>query len=350
MSIRKRGGVYYVDLRTPSGERIRRSCGTGDRKEAQEYHDSLKTDMWRIQKLGEKPHYTYREAAVRYLKEQVTKRDYANKVRHIRHFGLTFANRHIDSITTNEIMSALPQVLYRGDRTQPASIATRNRYLATVRGMLNDAALKWEWIVRAPRLLQKKEDNKRVRWITRDEAQKLLSAINRDWMRDATAFGFATGLRQANITSLEWSQVDLVRRRAWIHPDQAKAGKPIGVPLNAEAVDVIRRQIGKHERLVFVRNKKQINGWDRIQWIAACERAGIEKFRFHDVRHTWASWHVQSGTPLESLMELGGWATYDMVLRYAHLAPDHLAEHANKVTVWAQSSVDLMGSDEKKAG
>ena len=150
-------------------------------------------------------------------------------------------------------------------------------------------------------------------------------------MRDITAFSFATGLRQRNILRLEWAQVDLATRRAWIHPDQAKARKPIGVPLNDEAVALLRKQIGRHETFVFVREGQPLEKWDDWKWKAACRRAGIKNFRFHDVRHTWASWHVQGGTPLQVLKELGGWATFEMVLRYAHLAPDHLAQHAGAV-------------------
>ncbi len=340
MSIRKRGGVYYLDLRSPSGERIRRSCGTSDRKEAEEYHDRLKSELWRVHKLGERPRHKYEEAAVRYLKEQANMADYDNLVRHLRHFGTHFAGRYIDTLTAAEILAALPDKLYRGERTGAPTIATRNRYLGTLRGMLNRAAGRWEWLERAPKLPEEREDNKRIRWISQEEAQRLIRAINTDWLRDITAFGFATGLRQANITGLEWSQVDLVTRRAWIHPDQAKARKPIGVPLNHEAVALIRKQIGKHSRFVFVRNGNPITSWDREQWLAACARANIENFRFHDVRHTWASWHVQRGTPLERLKELGGWATYDMVLRYAHLAPDHLARHADAVTLWSQDAAE----------
>jgi integrase len=60
-------------------------------------------------------------------------------------------------------------------------------------------------------------------------------------------------------------------------------------------------------------------------------RAGIEAFRFHDLRHTWASWHVMSGTSLQELMELGGWKSFEMVLRYAHLAPEHLSAAAQRI-------------------
>ncbi len=63
---------------------------------------------------------------------------------------------------------------------------------------------------------------------------------------------------------------------------------------------------------------------------------GIKDFHFHDLRHTWASWHVQSGTPLFVLKELGGWENIEMVKKYAHLNAGHLAEHVNVVTFWSQ--------------
>ena len=61
-------------------------------------------------------------------------------------------------------------------------------------------------------------------------------------------------------------------------------------------------------------------------------RAGIKDFRWHDLRHTWASWHVQSGTSLHELQQLGGWSDYDTVLRYAHLSSDHLQKAAERVS------------------
>lgn len=346
MSIRRRNGsdIWHVDIRTPGGERIRQSTGTANRKEAQEYHDRLKSDLWRVGKMGERPAYTWDEAAVRILKESADLADLPNRKIHISHFRQFFSGRKLASITRDDIFAALPEFDQRSKEPKPVTRATKNKYLATMRIMLKAAAETWEWIDRAPKLEELPVANRRIRWITKAEAQRLLTTIRPQWLRDVAALGFATGLRRANLLCLEWSQVDLANRRAWIHPDQAKARKPIGVPLNDDAVETIRRWIGKHEQFVFVRNGNPIprDGWNSAQWDGQCKRAGIENFRFHDVRHTWASWHVQAGTPLNRLMELGGWSKYEHVLRYAHLAPDHLAEHAKMVTIWAQPEGDTV--------
>ena len=82
---------------------------------------------------------------------------------------------------------------------------------------------------------------------------------------------------------------------------------------------------------MFVYKGKTVLRANNHAWRKALVRAGIDAFRWHDLRHTWASWHVQAGTPLNVLQELGGWSDYKMVLRYAHLAPEHLALHAANV-------------------
>ncbi|WP_200332693.1 site-specific integrase [Thiocystis violacea] len=159
-------------------------------------------------------------------------------------------------------------------------------------------------------------------------------------LADMVRFSLATGLREANVTGLCWSQVDLERKVAWIHPDQAKARRAIGVPLNNDAVCVLRRWQGRHPERVFAYAKPRkglapewvpIAEANSAAWYKALKRAGIENFRWHDLRHTWASWHVQNGTPLHVLQELGGWASFAMVQRYAHLSPEHLAEHAARI-------------------
>lgn len=348
MPIRKHeNGVYYLDIRTAGGKRIRQTTGTTDKVQAQELHDKIKHELWRVAKFGERPPRTFDEAALRFLQEHAGTADYVNKVLHVRHFREHFGGRKLDTLTRDEIFEALPKVDSRMREPRPVSNTTKNRYLSTMRTLLTTAVDMWEWIERSPKLPELKTGaTRRVRWITREEAQRLLAAMASDWMRDVAILGFATGLRQANLLGLEWSQVDLVKRRAWIHADQAKARRAIGVPLNAEAVDVIRRQLGKHNTFVFARKGKPIGKWDIGQWNRAVERAGIENFRFHDVRHTWASWHVQSGTPLPRLMELGAWSKYENVLRYAHLAPDHLAPHADAVTIWAQDGSGSEGVTE----
>jgi integrase len=175
-----------------------------------------------------------------------------------------------------------------------------------------------------------KEPTRRIRFLTHEEAQRLLAVLPVH-LADMAAFSLATRLRAANVTGLQWSQVDLARGLAWVHPDQAKARRAIAVPLNAHAVALVQKQIGKHATHVFSYRGKPIVQVSTKAWYAALERAGIENFRWHDLRHTWASWHVQSGTPLFALQEMGGWESPEMVRRYAHLAADHLSPFAERL-------------------
>jgi len=145
------------------------------------------------------------------------------------------------------------------------------------------------------------------------------------------AFSLATGLRAANVTGLQWQQVDLTRALACVHPDQAKARRAIAVPLNGEAMALLRKQVGKHPTYVFSYKGALITQVSTKACYAALGRAGIVDFRWHDLRHVWATWHVQNGTPLFALQELGGWQSPEMVRRYAHLAADHLAPYAQRL-------------------
>ncbi|EPY6620815.1 site-specific integrase, partial [Shigella flexneri] len=85
-------------------------------------------------------------------------------------------------------------------------------------------------------------------------------------------------------------------------------------------------------------------------WKAALRRAGIDDFRFHDLRHTWASWLVQAGVPLSVLQEMGGWESIEMVRRYAHLAPNHLTEHARQIDLILNPSVPNLSHSRNKEG
>ena len=114
-------------------------------------------------------------------------------------------------------------------------------------------------------------------------------------------FTLATGLRQNNVKSLKWEDIDLERAHAWIHPDQAKGKTAIAVPLNEDALSVLKKCAGQHDIFVFTYKSNPIDNVSTKAWWKALARAGIEKFRWHDLRHTWASWHVQNGTSLQEL-------------------------------------------------
>lgn len=183
-----------------------------------------------------------------------------------------------------------------------------------------------EWIDRIPEVKMYPEPKRRVRWITPKRAKALLEALP-EHQRDIVLFALATGLRQGNVVRLRWSQVDLERRTAWIAADEAKGGEDIHVSLCNLAVEVLERQRGKHAERVFTYEGKPIRYVNTKAWRNALKRAGIADFRWHDLRHTRASWLIQNGTPLYDLQEMSDWKSAAMVRRYAHLAPASMARH-----------------------
>lgn len=325
MGIRKRGSVWWVDFTTPSGERVRQSAETGSKAEATEFHDRLKAEAWRQQKLDEAPRRSWNDAVVRWCKEQSHKATAEEDKAKLRWLDQHLGGKELDTIN-RDMIERISQAKLDGH----CSNATVNRTLALVRSILRKCVREWQWLDRAPTVRMLKEPTRRIRYLTRPEADRLLAELP-PHLRDMAAFSLASGLRAANVTGLRWSAVDLDRRLAWVHPDEAKARRAIPVPLNGEAVAVLQKQIGKHLEVVFTFKGKPVEQVSTAAWYKALGRAGIANFRWHDLRHTWASWHVQGGTPLNVLQELGGWASYSMVQRYAHLAADHLAPWAERL-------------------
>jgi len=325
MSLRKRGGIWWVDVIAPNGERIRRTTGTANKALAQEFHDRVKSELWRIAKLGEKPQRTWNEAVVRWLKEKSHKATLRGDVNLLRRLDPFLGGKDLATITRTTLDKIADEKLARG-----CSNATVNRTLALVRAILRQCVNEWEWLARAPQVRLLREPTRRIRFLTHVEAERLLAELP-EHLADMATFSLATGLRAANVTGLQWQQVDLTRQLAWIHPDQAKARKAIAVPLNGEAMALVRKHVGKHPTYVFSFRGQPIKQLSTKAWYHALKRAGIQDFRWHDLRHCWASWHVQNGTPLFALQELGGWQSPEMVRRYAHLAADHLAPYAERL-------------------
>lgn len=309
MSLYKRGNVWWVYI-VHGGRRHRLSSGEREKAAAQRFHDELKAELWKRRRGGGTFHGALKAWARGLPKDnpdgyRVTK--------------LTdeIPDRPLEDVTGEWLESVLPA----------SSAGTFNRYANLVRAALNRKG--------SPLKIRRKKTPKgRLRWLTADEWTALKEALP-DHQRPMAELAIATGIRQANVFRLEWSQVDLERRIAWIHPDQAKAGKPIRVPLNDDAMRVLRAQEKAREKRqeggewVFVgRGGAKPPTEIKTAWKAATKAAGVPGVRWHDLRHTWATWHVMQGTPLEVLKELGGWADLRMVMRYAHLAESHIDQFA----------------------
>ncbi len=307
-----------------SGTTIQRSTGTEDKSQAREYHDKLKASLWEQQRLGVKPRRAWKEAVVRWLAETAEKATHQEDVKKLRWLDPFLGNLMLDEITLDVIDGI------KAEKLKTAGKATVNRYLALVRAILLRSRDEWEWLDKVPKVKLFKEAPGRERSITVEQAATLLGELP-EHQRDVVVFALATGLRQSNALGLEWSHVDLEARHAWVGANDSKNGKPITVPLNATAMEVLRRQLGKHPQRVFTYAGKPLANANTRAWRKALKRAGIENFRWHDTRHVWASWHRQSGTPTHELQRLGGWRSSVMVERYAHLAPDHLANAANRL-------------------
>jgi len=331
MPLRKRGSVWWIDFRMPNGQRIRRSAETENKVQAKELLDRLKAEAWRVQRLGERPRRVWDDAALRWLREQSHKATLEEDRSKLRWLDRFLGGRELECINR-----ALIDRITEAKLAEGCSNATVNRTLGLLRAILRRCHLQWEWLDRAPAVRLLKEPTRRVRFLTQEQAAALLKELP-EHLRDMATFTLATGLRAANVTGLTWDQVDLARKLAWIHPDQAKARKAIAVPLNETAAEVVARQVGKHAERVFTFEGQPVTQVSTKAWYKALKRAGIADFRWHDLRHTWCSWHVQGGTPLFALQELAGWESERMVRRYAHLAAEHLSVYAGRLgTNWAQ--------------
>ena len=261
---------------------------------------------------------------MRYLTLKASLRSYRDVQRICRMLDPHLGSLMLDQINGDVIWTVAQRELKRGNKP-----ATVNRYLALIRNLLHMARDEWQWIDSFPKIRLLPGEVERDRWLTRDEADRLLTACP-EHLAALVRFALATGCRAREISGLEWNRVDLQRITAWLN--QTKNGTPRGVPLNADAVKVLQEQIGKHPDFCFTYRGKPIR-WDLTNtgWGNAVRKAELGDFRFHDLRHTWASWHRQAGTSCDELKDLGGWKSRSMVDRYAKYATENLAVAAARI-------------------
>jgi len=175
-----------------------------------------------------------------------------------------------------------------------------------------------------------KQPKGRVRWLTLEEADRLIAACS-PTLQPVVVLLLYTGARLGEALSLEWRQVDL--KRAHVAFLNTKNGTDRGMPLHPRVVAALANLSHRDGRVFLTSEGKAYGaesadgrGYIGSPFKAARERAGIEDFHPHDCRHTWATWHYAANRDLLKLMTLGGWKTISMVQRYAHVNTDHLAD------------------------
>jgi integrase len=155
-----------------------------------------------------------------------------------------------------------------------------------------------------------------------------------DDLKPILVLAIETGLRKGELLGLTLTSLDLRRRE--LHLEETKTSSPRRVPLSPKALETIREIMEERDRprspYLFSKADGSQFGNPKKAFTNACRRAGIENFRFHDLRHSFASWFVQAGGDLYRLSRILGHTTLQMSSRYAHLRTDDLHEELGRVS------------------
>jgi len=201
--------------------------------------------------------------------------------------------------------------------------SSRNRHITQLKAMFN-WAIEEEIIYSNPAAkLKKVREVGRNRFLTIEEIERLLATCAGQ-LRLIVLFALHTGMRKGEIFDLKWFDVNLEQRMIWVHT--SGKGDPRHVPLDDTVMGVLEA-LPRKNQYVFPSTRKKCAKTNDVKkgFKAALERAKIEDFTFHDLRHTFASHLVMSGVRIEVVAELLGHSTTRMTQRYAHLAPDFKA-------------------------
>jgi len=229
---------------------------------------------------------------------------------------------------------------FKAKRAKEVSPATVNRSLAVLKSMFN-RAIEWKKAKYNPSQAVKhfKENNKRLRFLEREEIEKLLANCA-DHLKPIVIIALNTGMRKGEILGLKWHDVDI--KRSVIQLLNTKNGEKREVPIN----DMVKQTfvaIPKHANsaYIFCNNKGQPYGDIKKSFFTALTNSAIIGFHFHDLRHTFASQLVMAGVDLNTVRELLGHKSLEMTLRYSHLSPDHkkravdiLSKRMDMDTIW----------------
>jgi integrase len=320
----KRGAVWWIRYAGPDGKIRRESSGSGNfkvaeaklmerRKATQEGKDP--TPVKRITNI------TFKELAEQYLPLMVEQKAFRSKAGFVKNLVDEFGGLPLRRFGTMLVEEYRTRKLTEGKKP-----ATVNRHLATLKHMLRKAA-DWELIDeetlrRVRRVKQLHEDNRRLRYLSVEECRELIKACSLH-LRSIVITALNTGMRKEEILSLEWEKhIDL--RHGFILLDKTKNGERRQIPITPMLRETLQRIVRRIVTpYVFVDREGRRFKDTKTGFNAALRRAGIKDFRFHDLRHTFASHLVMGGVDLATIKDLLGHKDFKMTLRYAHLAPAH---------------------------
>lgn len=289
------------------------------------------------EKEKEKP-YLFRDLAADYLQAYQGQKAFIDKKQIVGVLVQAFGEKALADINYRELelfrskRESVPT--WCGKRRTPARV---NRELSILRHLFNKA-VTWGKLPINPfsrgESLFRKENNERIRYLTQQEANDLLAACQAH-LRPIVETAINTGMRKGEILTLKWSQV----RDGWIYLEKTKSGKGRPVPVNNAQAAVFRELLGNAElKSPYVFSDEKGKPFNNVQksFDSACRRAGVYDFRFHDLRHTCASWMVMAGVSLVVVQKQLGHASIKTTMRYAHLAPGHMKEAVNLIGTRAE--------------
>ena len=318
--------VWWVSL-TVNGKRYRKSTETEDKDFARRILKSIEGKVaegkWFPDIETKQAEYTFQELAERYsVWAEGRQKAYARwKSYIIKQLTGRYGNMILSRFNTHMLEQFQTERLKKGNKP-----ATVNRLIAVISHMFTKA-VDWNMmdkeIVTAIRVKMLPENNKRLRYLSQEECTALVNACDVH-LRPIVIAALNTGCRKSEILGLRWdAHIDL--KHGFILLDKTKNGERREIPINATLKTVFQ---GLTRRLdvpyVFFDSSTGKPYKDvKRSFFSACRKAGIRDFRFHDLRHTFASQLVMAGVDLTTVRELLGHKDIKMTLRYAHLAPSH---------------------------
>lgn len=333
MGLFKRGPTWWISF-SYNGQQVRQSTETDDRKLAEKIYCKVMTEVtegkWFERQQGTQ---TFTEMMKKYMKEhsklkkRSTSRDEVSLLHLIPFFG-TYALKDVSPSLISR---------YKTERlTNRASSATVNRELALMKHAFTLAITEWQWAKENPvkRVAMEKEPSARDRWLMDDEEEVLL-ACSPEWLREIVTFGLDTGCRRGEILSLLWRHVNLQTGVATIFGEKTAEWR--SVPLTRRLREMLGAKYASRtvrplkEARVFLNPLGQAVNIGELRWAfeAALTKAGVSSFRFHDLRHSFATKLAQNGVDLFTIQKLLGHSSFSTTQRYAHHCTETLRRGIN---------------------